>query len=291
MGVVAFWELMTVWREEMLRSEHVKRDLKCVLVLVVVLAFALFFNACGQEKNTDGKAKVISTVPDNCRLVIKESGWSYSETDGCTYYGMVIKNKSRDFMCIGAAVEIIQKDKAGNELKTETYSIPVVAPDGNIEFGVAGEFSDFEPKEVEFKIASDCTWAEIDEDDSIGTEKPLKVSGVKAKEYDGGSDSGMGGVDEDLEKIEKELKVSGGDSASETDDLTAMEYKGKIVNKNEYEISEVLLCIIYRNDAGKIAGGENMTVRDVRSSGKTSFSFVSSCDVSTDKYGLHAYSW
>lgn len=66
---------------------------------------------------------------------------------------------------------------------------------------------------------------------------------------------------------------------------------GEIHNSNDFDIDSAVVAIIYRDESGKIIGGDSTFVSNISASGNTPFDFSIHSGVPTDNYDIYANIW
>lgn len=153
-------------------------------------------------------------------LNIKDYGWTYIESDTGNYvsYGLVIDNICKTYLIISPTIKIIGKDKNDNVIFSLKETLPYIAPSDTTYFGKTFKV-DKKPDKVDITI-------EVTENDYVGEKN---VDYVK----------------------NENLKIS---DVSEEKNENIREYKGKVKNNSDIDLSKMLVSIIYRKNK-KIVGG------------------------------------
>lgn len=149
-------------------------------------------------------------------LEIKESGWSVRS--GYLYYGIVIHNPNENYAIEHPTYRITARDESGNLLGTENQGLSIIYPGKDFVHGGLGFEVSKNPSEVTFEIMPPDDY---DISDTSTMEHP---------QYD------------DL--VAQNVSFDG-------DTLLC-----EIFNPNDYDVDTSTVTVIFRDESGKIVGGD-----------------------------------
>ena len=176
-----------------------------------------------------------SGEPQELKLV--DSGYSF--IDNYIYYAVIVENPNEGVVVGFPTVRITAKDADGNVLGTTDAYLGEVHAGQTVEHASIGFEVSEAPASVDFEVLPfdeyDITAEGSSEHANM---KKLTTTGVKES----------------------------------VDEYGYASYTGEIVNENDYDFSGVEVTVLYRDENGKLIGGEYTYVEHVAANGNTPFS-------------------
>lgn len=236
-------------------------------VFAIFTALALLsLSACGgtDQGNTDtnvgSSSEALSSVEDVANpeeenqfveLEIKESG--YSTTSGFLFYSVDLYNPNPDLAVEFPTIRVTARDSEGILLGTEDQTLSIIYPEQDFWYcGQAFEVAEA-PATVEFEVVPP-------DDYNI-----VNVSTLEHPEY----------VPLTVENVAQR-----GDR-----------FVGEVRNDNDYDIDTCGVFVIFRDDSGKLLGGEFTFIDSVSASGTAPFDMGVYADFVTPNFEVYANIW
>ena len=201
-------------------------------IAAIMLAVIMCFSLAACSGGEGGNG---SGEPQELKLV--DSG--YSLVDNYIYYAVIVENPNEGIMIEFPVVRITAKDADGNVLGTTDAYLSEVHAGQTVEQASMGFEVSEAPASVDFEVLP------FDEYD---------ITVEESSEYANMTKLTTTGVEESV------------------DEYGYASYTGEIVNENDYDISGAEVSVFYRDENGKLIGGELTYVEHVAANGNTPFS-------------------
>lgn len=195
------------------------------------------------------------TVAEKNVVSITDSGWCYE--DGYVYYSVKIKNSSENKTYNLPTFRITAYDEKGDVLGSEEQTLSEVKAGETIGFASLGCETSMKPEKVEFELIEKADYWIADE----------------AGEYPGL-----------IQMTAKDLK-------SYKDDMDYLTVTGKIVNENEEPVESAAVSVLFKDDEGKLIGGETTFVDGIKAKGETPFELSTMGEFGTENYEVLVQPW
>lgn len=231
--------------------------MKRIITAITVISLMLSLAACGGENTTTNNTKKqmeASTEKGNSKILpieVKEFG--YSMDNEYLYYSVILHNPNEDKAIEFPEFRITARDSSGAPLATEEQTLSIIYPKQDFVFASMA----FDVDEVPATVDVETLDAE--------EYNIKKTSMLENSEY---------------------TPLSITNAAFRTDSIV-----GEIQNNNDYEIENGVVTVIFRDDSGKLIGGESTFVDSIKTSAATPFDISIYNDFATDNYEIYANIW
>jgi hypothetical protein len=184
-------------------------------------------------------------------LEIKDSG--YIVSNGYLFYGVIIHNPNEHYAVEFPTYRITARDDADQVIGTDDQVLSLIYPQQDFAFGSLGFSLDQQPTNVDFMTIAPRDY-NITAVEMLENPIfiPLEVVGVNKR----------------------------GDSIL-----------GEVSNPNSYDIDSAVVTAIFRDDNGKIIGGDSTFIDNLPAGGKTPFDLRAYSSWITDNYSVFANIW
>lgn len=236
--------------------------MKRVFYVVLSLALTVALFGCGAkekevvEKETNVVEEKEDEVVGKGTIELADFGYKVvkGSNDYVVYYSVELRNTSKDSYLEFPTYQIIAEDKDGVVLDTFEHTIGYIDPDRTSGWASQAMILDEEPAKVYCEVSNgqDYNWHK-----GRKGEMGLSAEGLNIKKDDYYS------------------KVTG---------------KIKNISNNDYD--EIAVIIMFRDDNGKLSGGEVNFVDNVKANGTTAFSMdIVRTELVTDNYDVYFLYW
>lgn len=193
-------------------------------------------------------------TPEKVSLSIGESGWSYD--DGSLFYAVEVVNDSESKVVQFPAYRVTAYNDADEVIATEDQTLFEVSPSQSLYFASTLYDVNEEPARVEFE--------------------PLEVEDYNIAdecEY----------PDPALFSVVKEKR--------KRDDWKGEKFTGVINNTSDEDVSNVALTVLFRDESGKLVGGDTTFVDSVKAGAKTPFELNTYFNLQPENYEFFIQGW
>lgn len=289
-----------------------KKICKYILILSAFALACTMLVSCGPKLAVKPSANSKEFKEElNPDLNLVYSSWEYSEDSNCLYYVISLKNTSSKDACTSAAVKVTRYKETENQkikpAESEIISCPKIKPGQTVYIGSVGMSCKTSPANVKFKIASSGDWMKFsgkNENDLAVTSSGIRTelssdssdNGYDSSDkkeykdlYDEDYDDDLFDFDEEFEDLEVDL-----DDNSLSEDIeksNVMEYYGTIENNINSDIDNAMVCVIFKDENGKMVSGEYTMISDIKAGETTDFVIDSCSGLARSSYDIFAYIW
>lgn len=224
-----------------------------VLLLAVVMTFALV--ACGGGGSSEEDSESSAPPEEKKELELVGSGYTVTGegSDLYVYYGVKIKNPTKDYVSEFATIRVTARNEAGEVLDTSDQVLNQIFPGETSGWAGMGPSTQEQPASVDIEIV-DSDWLKVASE--VPTPLTATISTVSPDEYG----------------------------------YTTV--AGEVENPNDETYESVAVVVIFTDANGKITGGDITYADNVAPGGKTPFSLdLLDTKLVTDSYEAFAVIW
>lgn len=214
-------------------------------IFTVLFIFMVIIMTGCYKKDNDNEQ------PDISDIVIKDSGWSYIESDTGKYisYGVEIYNPSKNSLVKSPIIKVIGKNDNNDIVFTYDDTLSYISQTDTIYFGKTTKVND-KPSKLEITI-------EYEEDNYI--------------------------LEKDIDNIKNsDLEIF---STKEIVKDNIRQYTGEIKNNSSIDLSKLIVSVIYKKD-NKIVGGSYSYVYSAKSGDSLEFDVYTVNTPDYDEYDI-----
>lgn len=194
----------------------------------------------------------VTIIESGGDLEITDAGFDVSY--GYLYFSAVIHNNNAENAILFPTVRVTARDAQGNLMGTEDQVLNLIYPGQDCQWAGMAYFEVAEePSVVEFKALPPDEYSIVAPAALEHAEySPLEIEGV-----------GKNGT----------------------------RFLGEVYNANDYDIDQVAVVVMFRDDAGSLLAGDATFIDSVRAGRKTPFDMDISEDLVTENYEVFAIPW
>lgn len=185
-------------------------------------------------------------------LELKEYGYGMTSS-GYMYIAVVLHNPNKDYCVESPSFRAIAKDAGGHVLGSAEQTLSIIYPQQD--FCYAGQFFKVEgtPAAVNIEILAPKETQIVSlQNSSHPPYTPLTISNLSIRD-------------------------------------TRM--TGEIGNANDFDVDSAIVSVVYRDDSGKIVGGDSTFINQVSASATAPFDFSIPEDLATNSYEVYVNIW
>lgn len=213
------------------------KKITLLFIFIVVIA-----TSCFKKNNKEGQKDIKD-------IVIKDSGWSYVQSDMGNYisYGVEIYNPSKNCLVKTPVIKVVGKDDNDNIVFSFDDTLSYISSSDTIYFGKTAKV-DNKPIKVDITV-------EINGDNYV---EENTIENVKNTDIE---------VSSINEKVKENIR----------------EYNGQIRNNSSIDLSKLIISVIYKKDK-KIVGGSYSYVYSIKSGDTLEFNIYTVNTPDYDEY-------
>lgn len=219
----------------------------------ILLPFSMFavLTACGESAKNSGSNKSKEKLP------FEISSFSYTKNDDYLYYAVCLHNPNEDYFIEFPSFRITAKNADGEILGSEKMTLRGIFP--NMDSWHGGQIFSIteEPATVDIEV--------IEPKD----EKYLEATEIEYKDF-------------------KPLSVK---NTTIRDNDYNYKFVGEVQNDNDYEIDNVVVTVVFKDESDNIIAGDITFVDNVKKVSSTAFEKSLYIDFATDNYDVYAEIW
>lgn len=225
--------------------------MKKLFAAIIAFALTLPLAACDGGNVNSGNQTETSVKNSNSKVLpveVKEFG--YSMEDEYLYYSVILHNPNEDTAIEFPSFRITARDGSGAVLATDEEVLSIIYPQQDFVHAFQAFDVDELPATVDIEVL-DAREYNI-----------RKVSTLDNPEY---------------------APLSIINASFRTDSIV-----GEIQNDNDYDIESGVVTVVFRDDDGKLIGGNSTYVSSIKANSATPFDMLIYNDFATDDYEIYA---
>ena len=230
-----------------------------IIGIVLCLAMLFSFAACGGKQTSETTSDTAQTTAaeENKVLDFEVKEYGYMIDNGFLFVSAILHNPNKDTAIELPSFRMTATAKDGSVLGTSDQTLSVIYPEQD--FAYAGQAFEVKGEIAEFTLEPIPT-----KDYNF-----VKVADMEHPAF-------------------KQLKV---DKIKWVEDEFFPKYTGIIINENDYDISNAIVTVLYRDADGKLAGGDDTFVDSLAAGKKTPFELNANDAAKGKTYEIYANNW